>query len=116
LTTTESVGITTPAGAKAIAEPRMSTATAAIVWAWTEEGINQHNLPEQKYSGRLSISDFAALKIRGLSTRNSVRKYRQRWQEAHSLGRQEVIGSVSSAQPSANVRSHKLALAMNGRP
>lgn len=62
--------------------------TAAIVWAYTEDGqgSNQYGSSIDEKSPKLSLSDFAALKIRGLSTRDSVRKYRNRWQQAIDEG------------------------------
>ena len=60
--------------------------TAAIVWAYTyDTGGGRPNKSGEK-SPLLTIEDFAALKIRGLSTRNSVRKYRNRWQQAIDEG------------------------------
>ncbi len=49
---------------------------AAIVYAFTEEGTNQHDLLHE-YS--CSIREFAAKGIKGLSTEESVRKYRKNW-------------------------------------
>jgi len=61
-------------------------ATAAVVYAWTYEGVNQYEVPDEKSPGTKSISDFAALGIRGLSTRDSVRKYRRKWEQAIERG------------------------------
>jgi len=52
---------------------------AALVWAWTEDGQGRRTDLGDK-SPKLSISGFAALNIRGLSSRNAVRKYRAAWQ------------------------------------
>ena len=60
--------------------------TAAVVWAFTEPGTNQHKVPVKKFTGSLTITDFAALGIRGLSSRPSVIKYRQAWQHAIDEG------------------------------
>ena len=60
-------------------------ATAAVVYAWTEEGINQYKVPDEK-SPSITLSDFADLRIRGLTTRDSVRKYRGRWDFAVGQG------------------------------
>lgn len=56
--------------------------TAAIVWAWTEPGDPHFASGEKSSDGKLSLSDFASLKIRGLATRDSVRKYRRAWEKA----------------------------------
>jgi phage N-6-adenine-methyltransferase len=63
-------------------------ATAACVWAWTDvgkPGPGQKESSDEK-SSELSITDFAGLGIRGLKTRDSVRKYRNAWQRAISHG------------------------------
>lgn len=52
---------------------------AAIVWAWTREGVNQYESLVSSYQA-MTITDFAKLGIINLSSRNSVREYRQRWQ------------------------------------
>lgn len=60
--------------------------TAAIVWAYvTDEdrgGRPTKDGENLSKSAQVSISDFSQLGIRGLSTRKSVSKYRQRWQKA----------------------------------
>jgi hypothetical protein len=53
---------------------------AAIVYAFTYDAQGRRNLDEK--SSKLSITDFAALKIHGLRTRDSIRQYREAWQEA----------------------------------
>jgi hypothetical protein len=54
-------------------------ARAAIVYAFTREGVNQHvGIP----TGTLTISDFAKLGIVGLSQREDVGYYRAAWQTA----------------------------------
>ena len=61
--------------------------TAAIVWAYTEPAQGQRT--SIKSDGSLTIDAFAKLGIRGLSSINSVRKYRNRWQEAIDDGAAE---------------------------
>lgn len=64
--------------------------TAAIVYAYTEEvGAGRPRKNEQK-SPFLNLEEFAELGIRGLKTRNSVRKYRQAWQYAMDQGWAEL--------------------------
>lgn len=60
--------------------------TAAIVWAFTYDTGGGRPSKSDEKSPLLTIEDFAKLKIRGLSTRDSVRKYRNRWQEAIDEG------------------------------
>lgn len=57
-------------------------ATAAEVWAWTERG----NKSTVTSDNRLTFQEFTALKIRGLSSPNSVRKYRAAWDRAIGRG------------------------------
>jgi phage N-6-adenine-methyltransferase len=59
--------------------------TAAIVWAFTRDG-GQGEYQQNVKSDTLTIPEFAAMKIRGLTSHNSVRKYRNRWQEAIDEG------------------------------
>jgi hypothetical protein len=56
--------------------------TAAIVYAYTEPGEPHFASGEKSPDGKLNISEFADLGIRGLKTRNSVRRYRNAWQTA----------------------------------
>lgn len=56
---------------------------AALVWAFTYEGTNQHG---KKFPGRLSISEFADMKISGLGSRPTVRAYRKAWKKAMDDG------------------------------
>lgn len=60
-------------------------ATAATVFAWTEPTAGGRPKSGDK-SSLLTISDFAALGIRGLSSRDTVRAYRERWEDAISAG------------------------------
>jgi phage N-6-adenine-methyltransferase len=75
-------------------------ATAAAVYASTEDGqgSNQYGSSIDEKSSKLSISDFADLGIRGLSTRDSVRKYRQAWQYAVDRGWADVAVPGERAQ------------------
>lgn len=66
-------------------------ATAAVVYAWTEEG-KPGPRSDEKSSDLLSISDFARRKIRGLSTRDSVRTYREAWKAAIVRGWVVAVG------------------------
>ena len=59
--------------------------TAAIVWAYTREG-GQGEYQQNRKSEVLTTEEFAKLRIRGLTSANSVRKYRIRWQEAIDEG------------------------------
>lgn len=74
-------------------------ATAACVYAWTEpwDGGGRPSGSGEK-SPLLTISDFAALGIRGLTTRNTVRAYRTRWEEALAEGK------VDDVRPGDEVR------------
>ncbi|SHT22110.1 Uncharacterised protein [Mycobacteroides abscessus subsp. abscessus] len=58
---------------------------AALVWAFTEEGKPgpKKDLPT---NGRISISDFAGMKISGLTKRDTVSKYRRAWSQAITDG------------------------------
>lgn len=56
--------------------------TAAAVYAWTEPGEPHFASGEKSSDGRLTLSAFAELEIRGLSSRDSVRKYRGAWEAA----------------------------------
>ncbi|WP_074303016.1 hypothetical protein [Mycobacteroides abscessus] len=58
---------------------------AALVWAFTEEGKPgpKKDLPT---NGRISISDFAGMKISGLTKRDTVSKYRRAWSQAIADG------------------------------
>jgi phage N-6-adenine-methyltransferase len=60
-------------------------ATAACVWAWTEPRPRGGQLLNGEKSP-FSVSDFAALRIRGLTTRNAVRAYRSAWDRAITRG------------------------------
>lgn len=59
---------------------------AAYVFAWTYEGGNQHDVPDEKSSGKMTLKEFASLDIRGLKSRDAVRKYRRAWQAAIDKG------------------------------
>lgn len=62
-------------------------ATAAAVYAWTEPGTNQFDeVPDDFSSGTFTLTGFAKLGIRGLSTRDSVRRYRRAWKRAVDRG------------------------------
>lgn len=52
---------------------------AAIVFAFTEERPAGNQPAQMANSRHLSISDFAALGIAGLTTRDTVRLYREAW-------------------------------------
>ncbi len=60
--------------------------TAAVVWAFTYDTGGGRPKESGDKSSLLTISDFAALGIRGLKTRDSVRKYRSAWQYAIDEG------------------------------
>jgi phage N-6-adenine-methyltransferase len=60
--------------------------TAAIVYAYTEPGEPHFASGEKSSDGKLTLSDFADLGLRGLKTRDSVRKYRNAWQLAVDEG------------------------------
>lgn len=60
-------------------------ATAAVVYAWTED-LDRGRPKNGEKSSLLSQAEFAALGIRGLSTRDSVRKYRRKWEQAIERG------------------------------
>ena len=60
--------------------------TAAVVWAYTYDTGGGRPSKSGKNSPLLTLDEFSKLGIRGLSTRNSVRKYRNRWQEAIDEG------------------------------
>ncbi|MBE7193389.1 MAG: hypothetical protein INR66_13015 [Gordonia polyisoprenivorans] len=49
---------------------------AAIVYAFTHDGTNQH---DQVHDYSCSIREFARLGIAGLTTQDSVRRYRKAW-------------------------------------
>jgi hypothetical protein len=61
-------------------------ATAAIVWAFTEPGEPHFASVKKLTDGKLTITDFATLGIRGLSSRPSIIKYRSAWQTAIDNG------------------------------
>jgi len=69
-------------------------ARAAIVYAFTYQGTNQH---DGNPSGSLSISDFAKLGITGLREREDVGYYRKAWEAAIDDGAEEATpgGEVS---------------------
>ena len=52
---------------------------AAIVYAFTHEGTNQHDLPDGYPSGTETITAFVARGIAGLTTRETVAVYRDLW-------------------------------------
>jgi hypothetical protein len=66
-------------------------ATAACVWAWTEPRPRGRPSENDDFSS-FSISDFAALKIRGLTTRDAVRTYRSAWDRAIERGWVQPVG------------------------
>jgi phage N-6-adenine-methyltransferase len=51
---------------------------AAVVSAWVGRGTNQYKVPDEN-SPSITISDFANLNIKGLSTRDTVRHYLAAW-------------------------------------
>jgi len=57
-------------------------ATAATVYAWTEPAPRGRPSNNGEKSPLFTLSDFAALGIRGLLTRDTVRAYRSRWEDA----------------------------------
>lgn len=59
--------------------------TSAIVYAYTEPDQGRRTDLGEK-SPRLSFTEFADRGIRGLTTRNSVRKYQEAWQYAVDTG------------------------------
>jgi phage N-6-adenine-methyltransferase len=63
--------------------------TAAIVYAYTREGGQGEYQQQNRNSEVLTTGEFAALGIRGLSSDNSVRKYRRVWQRAVDDGQAE---------------------------
>ena len=60
--------------------------TAAAVYAWTEPGKPHFASGEKSPDDRLTIAAFAALGIRGLSSRDTVRKFRSAWARAVERG------------------------------
>jgi hypothetical protein len=74
--------------------------TAAIVFAYTCEGTPgpKPQRTDLVKSNQISFAEFAALGIRGLSTRNSVRKYRNRWEQAIELGFAEPVKPGSTVE------------------
>ena len=63
--------------------------TAAIVYAYTEPEGHGGDRRSADFNGEkalLNLAEFADLGIRGLTTRNSVRKYRNAWQKAVDEG------------------------------
>jgi hypothetical protein len=59
---------------------------AASVWAWTRPSKGGRPKRDDNSSGSYSISAFARLKIRGLTSRDSVRRYREAWERAIEEG------------------------------
>lgn len=58
-------------------------ATAAMVWAFTDEQPGKRTDKEQKPDdSKLSLAEFSRLGIRGLKSTHTVRKYRKTWQYA----------------------------------
>ncbi len=55
-------------------------ATAAAVYAWTEPEESGGRPRKSDQEWPLNLMQFAALKLRGLSKRDTVRKYRRRWE------------------------------------
>jgi phage N-6-adenine-methyltransferase len=66
--------------------------TAAYVYAMTEE--TEGGRPSKTCSkvSRLSMSEFTKLGIRGLSSRNTVAKYRKAWEQAIEIGLAQDVG------------------------
>lgn len=64
--------------------------TAAIVYAYTADddkgGRPRKDAENLVKNNQVSLSEFAELGIRGMTTRNSVRKYRNAWQKAVDEG------------------------------
>jgi hypothetical protein len=60
--------------------------TAAIVYAFTAEDTRGSNQHVSKVKDALGLVEFAELEIRGLSSYNTVRKYRRAWQWAINEG------------------------------
>lgn len=58
---------------------------AATVWAWTEPKQGERT-SDSSVGSRMSIESFARLRVRGLSSHVSVRRYRRAWQEAVDAG------------------------------
>jgi hypothetical protein len=66
---------------------------AAIVFAWTEPGVPHLASAERTADGqRLTITEFAALDIIGLRTRESVARYRRAWELAVDDGQAIAVG------------------------
>jgi hypothetical protein len=84
---------------------RLATATewerAAIVWAFTYEGVNRHS-SSARHSVRYTIRGFADLKFSGLKTQDTIRGYRTAWQQAIDAGQ------AVDVQPGDEVRLPKL--------
>lgn len=59
-------------------------ATAATVYAWTQPGTGGPRTASEVM--QLSIREFAELGIRGLSSQNTVRRYRSEWESAVESG------------------------------
>lgn len=70
---------------------------AAIVWAFTEEGKPGPKPRDRTTSREISIVEFARLGIKGLTTQDTVRAYRQSWRWAIDNA------DASDVQPGENV-------------
>jgi len=62
---------------------------AAVVWAFSEPQQGRRNFDGNPT--KLSIADFAALQIQGLTTRETVGRYWKAWQDAIDLGKAEDV-------------------------
>lgn len=68
----------------ATAEAFLSTGwtLAAAVWAWTYLGKPGPKRSDEKSSDLYTVNEFVRLGLKGLTTKDSVRKYRAIWQSA----------------------------------
>lgn len=62
---------------------------AAIVYAFTYEGVNRFSSGSEV--SRYTIRQFAALKIKGLTSRNTIDFYRNAWKDAINTGEAKDI-------------------------
>src|SRR5690606_35498259 len=88
---------------RSVADAFLSTGwtLAAAVWAWTYDA-GRGRPAKMLNSEHLSIAEFARLGIRGLSSRNTVAKYRAIWQSAIDAGLATAVEPGETvAQPDA---------------
>jgi hypothetical protein len=76
---------------------------AAIVFAFTRDGaINQHDVPGKNTQHLLTFNEFAALRISGLTTHNTVGRYHRAWATTGRVatpGKTVDLGGLGSFPP-----------------